>query len=487
MLKLVDTRNLTCSNTYSVTVKHRVIVSGLDWDPSKNYQSSGFTDYPILLSVQSGISAVSQSGASISLKRIFPKTINASVEQSSNLSTGGSSSQSNQTSTGSNSSNVNTFGVDISAGWFVDGPVATVGLNYSHSWENGTSKMTSVDNSTTSNRQTSSGNEMSVKDWSAYSTVQNFNGASAQYVGESIQWNWGQSYLWNIFDYNQTGSGSDILMPESVVANLLYYGAVNQGQVSNILLPPSDLSLNGLDFTMASEWQITFPAALTSPEQLSFEHEVSIIQASHRMTPPPSGAGSLVATLSAPHKNFLKPNQPLTLSEYALIPLSSNQSAGISFQSNLFDITPNGPESICQIRSRGNNLLAIGRGFAAPMSASFPANYQNAGATLTIAFKVADINTQYSLVLKHWIGQGSGEILLSCVVNKNQTMLNILDVEGQGSSNNISELDLRNFDMKSNNFHDYLVLGWNEIIITILPQNNSVFSEYVLLALSIEG
>jgi hypothetical protein len=131
--------------------------------------------------------------------------------------------------------------------------------------------------------------------------------------------------------------------------------------------------------------------------------------------------------------------------------------------------------------------LAIGRGFAAPMSASFPANYQNAGATLTIAFKVADINTQYSLVLKHWIGQGSGEILLSCVVNKNQTMLNILDVEGQGSSNNISELDLRNFDMKSNNFHDYLVLGWNEIIITILPQNNSVFSEYVLLALSIEG
>jgi hypothetical protein len=487
ILRVVNTKNLTCSNTYAVTVKHRIMINGINWDLSNNYQSGGFNNYPILLKVESGITAISQTGVSVNLNRVFPKTINASVEQSSNISTGDSKSKSNQISTGSNLSNINTFGVDISAGWFVTGPVASVGVNYSHSWENGTSKMSSVSQSNESNRQTSSGNEMSVKDWSAYSVVKNFSDTSTQYLGESIQWNWGQTYPWNIFDYNQIDSGSNILMPASVVADMVYYGSVSQGKEKNILLPPSDLSLYGLDFTMAAEWQVTFPAGLTSAEQLTFQHEVSITQASHSMTVPPTGAGSLVASLTPAYKNFFRQNQPLTLSEYALIPLSSNQNAGISFQSNLFDISPNGPASAFQIRSRGNNLRVTGSGFSAPMVARFSVNYQGPGAFLTISFKVADINTQYSLVLKHWKGQDSGNIVLSCSVNDNTTTFNIFDNEGQGSSNNTNELDLRNFDLKSANFHDYLVLGWNDIKVTIRPQDTSVSSEYVLLALSVEG
>jgi len=121
------------------------------------------------------------------------------------------------------------------------------------------------------------------------------------------------------------------------------------------------------------------------------------------------------------------------------------------------------------------------------MNAGFSAGYKGPGAMLNIAFKVADINTQYVLVLKHWKGQNSGNILLSCLVNGNQTTINVTDTEGQGSSNNVNQLDLRNFDLKSANFHDYLVLGWNEIVVTVMPQDNSAASEYVLLALSVEG
>ena len=490
ILKVVDTKNLTCSNTYSVTVKHRLLVSGLNWNPNNNYQSTGFNNYPVLVNVQSGITATSQPTSEVVLKRIFPKTINANIEQSTNTSTGSSSTQSNQTSSGSSSSNVNTFGVDLSAGWFVEGPVASVGVNYSHSWEHGTSQSSSLAHSNATNLQAASGNEMSVKDWSAYSSVQNFNNTSTAFVGEYIQWNWGQTYPWNIFDYNETASELNILMPESVVANMLYYGAASasSSQSSNILLPPSDLSLFGLDFTMAAEWLVTFPEKLTNIETLSFQHDISVAHASHSMLPPTGGEqASLVALFGRAYNNVFKQSQPLSLSEYALVPLSNNQTTGIGFQSNLFDISPNTPLTTFKIRSRGNDLMATGIGFSPVMSAVFPANYSGPVVSLTIAFKVVDINTQYAFVLKHWIGQNSGNIVLSCVINGNQTTINVTDQEGQGLLNNINQLDLRNFNLKSANFHDYLVLGWNEITITVMPQDKMIASEYVLLALSVEG
>lgn len=485
--KLLDTNNLRNANSYSVRVKHRVLVGGINWDPNKNYQAIGFINYPVMINVQSGITAISQKDAKISLKRIFPKTINANVEQSSNFSTGNSSSQSNQTTAGSSSANVNTFGVDISAGWFVDGPVATIGVNYSHSWENGTSRSSSVALSNASSQQSATGNEMSVKDWSAYSSVQNFNNSNNNFIGEFIQWNWGQTYPWSIFDYNVTGIGSDILLPDSVVANLLYYGSSNIAAESNILLPPSDLSLFGQDFTMASEWHVTFPKALTDIESLQFQHQVSVMHASHSMTVPSAGKAKLLATLKNGYNNVFNQDAPMLIGDYALVPLSEGQRSGIGFQGNLFDIAPVAPSTVFKIRSRGNDLLVTGTGFSPAMIASFPANYNGQGASLRVAFKVADLNAQYSFVLKHWKGQSSGNVGLTCTINGNKTEISVTDIEGQGSSNNTSQLDLRNFDLKSANFHDYLLPGWNEIAITVQPLEKALASEYVLLALAIEG
>src|SRR5436309_1253198 len=69
ILKLLDTKNLTVSNTYSVTVKHRLQVSGSGWEPGGNYQTAGFNNYPILVNVQSGIAQVSNSATEIILKK----------------------------------------------------------------------------------------------------------------------------------------------------------------------------------------------------------------------------------------------------------------------------------------------------------------------------------------------------------------------------------------------------------------------------------
>lgn len=486
-LKLLDTKNLTHSNAYSVTVKHRILVQGLNWQPGGSYQSTGFNKYPVMVNVESGIVNISDSKAEITLKKIFPKTINATVEQSSNVSTGDSKSQTNQTSSGSNSSNVNTFGVDLSGGWFVEGPVASVSLSYSHAWEQGKSRSNSVDHSSGTSQQSSSGNEMSVKDWAAYSSVQNMDDKSNIYMGEFVQWNWGQTFPWNVFQYNETGSESNILLPQSVVANLLYSGATNITS-SNILLPPSDLSLFGLDFTMASEWIVTFPGNITAIESLSFQHQVSVVQGSHSISgPDSSGAVSVIAGLTSAYNNILKQDTANVIGEYALSPLKGNQSTGIGFQSNLFDIAPSSPTTAFKIRSRNNDLLVTGTGFDSAMNATFPANYSGKGAAMTIAFKVADLSTEYSLLLKHWRAAASGNIVLTCTINGNQTIINVIDPEGQGSANNLSQMDLRNFDLRSANFHDYLVPGWNELTIGIMPAEKTVATTYSILALSMEG
>jgi len=492
IFKLVDTKNLTVSNTYSVTVKHRLQVGGSGWKPGGNYQTAGFNNYPILINVQSGITEVSNSGTQIILKKIFPKTINANVEQSTNLSTGSSSSQTNQTTSGSSSSNVNTFGVDLSLGFFDELPMGSFGVSYSHSWENSHSHSNTVGMANDTNRQATSGNEMSVKDWSAYSYIQNLDQTSNDFTGEYIQWNWGQTYPWNIFDYNEVGSGSNILLPEDVAARLLYYGPSDSGGTNNqnILLPPSDLSLFGLDFTMAAEWLVTFPESLTAFEALSFQHNITVVQATHLMTPPSgNGQATLVTSLTAGYNNTMAQTTPMDLGQYALLPLleGDRKGLGISFQKNLFDIPPVNAATNFKIRTRGNDLLVTGQGFGSVMSAAFQAGYTGTGATLNIGFKVADVTTQYALILKHWIGAGSGNVVLTCNVNGNQTVINVVDQEGQGSLNNINQLDLRNYDLRSANFHDYLVPGWNVVTITITPLNPAVAAEYIISALSLEG
>lgn len=492
IMKISNTKNLTLSNTYSIIVTHRVKIGGSGWKPNIDYQSKGFLNYPILMNVESGIVNVSNSKTDILLKRVFPKTINANVEESSNSSSDKGLTTTNQTSSGSSSSNVNTFGIDLSFGFFGLDPTGSIGLDYSHSWENSHSRSAAMGHANTKNFQATSGNEMSVKDWSAFSSIKTTSELSDNYQGEFIQWNWGQTYPWNIFEYKHKETASMIELPEDVVDRMLYTNCSKIGSEKdpkNILLPPSDLSLFGIDFTMAAEWELTFPDNLVSIESLTFGHNIGVQLASHSKEPNSEGCDTLSATLLPESLTPINMKEPIDIGEYALVPLLEGQriGSGIGFQKNLFDISPIQSTSTFKIRSRGNDILVTGNGFNSVMTAKFETNYTGSGSTLNIAFKVADERTQYALILKHWKGSSGGDVVLTCNINNNKTVINVTDNEGQGSSNNIDQLELRNFDLTSINFHDYLVRGWNEVKINILPLDNTDSSEYTISALSVEG
>ena len=67
---------------------------------------------------------------------------------------------------------------------------------------------------------------------------------------------------------------------------------------------------------------------------------------------------------------------------------------------------------------------------------------------------------------------GSGGCQLSFVFNDNanHTILRtITDKEGEGGTNNLLELNMRNKDFASIDYHDYLQLGLNTVDIAIVP------------------
>ncbi len=489
-LKLPNPRNLTTSNTYSVNVKHRIMIQGPGWSRSNNNQEEGFRDYPIMLGVQTGIKEISDDNCKIELKKVFPKTINATVQQTSNQSDGTNKTQINHNSSGSSTSNVNTFGVQISGGVFGVIPTASLGLDYSHSWESGSSRSRTTGYDDSRNHQVVYGDEMSVKDWSAFSSVTNFDGANNNdFTGEVVGWDWGQTYPWNIFSFNEVGSGTDIVLPEDVVSRLLYFGETDDGTNKNILQPPSELSVFGLDFTMVAEWEVTFPESITSVEKIGFKHTVLVLHGSHLKTESsPTEKARLTASLSQGKENEFEQDSAVDLGKYALVPILIEELSGgaIGFKSHLFDIVPRDGK-LFKILSKRNNLLVTGSGFKDVMSANFESGYAGSGAKLNVSFKVADLKTEYALVFHHWIGPDSGNVVLTCLVNNDwKTTINVDDIEGDGGSNNIDQIDLRNFNLKSVNFHDYLVIGMNTVEITIMPADSTVASEYIISALGIE-
>lgn len=490
-LKTPNPKNLITSNTFTVNVKHRIIIEGSGWNRSQRNQEEGFRHYPIMLGVQTGIKEISDANSKILLTKVFPKTINASVRQTSNQSDGTNKTQINHSSSGSSTSNVNTFGVQISGGMFGPVPTGSLGLDYSHSWENGSSRSSTTGRDDSRNHQAVSGEEMSVKDWSAFCAATNFDDkANSGFEGQVVTWDWGQTYPWNVFDFNENGSGSSIVLPEDVVSRLLYFGVTDDGSEKNILQPPSELSVFGLDFTMVAEWQITFPESISAIEKLAFKHKVSILHGSHYMTiSKPTEKGTLTANLSQGKENEFEQSDAVDMGKYALVPILTEELNGgaIGFKEHLFDIAPKEGKGF-KILSKRNNLLVTGSGFTSVMSANFEVGYAGSGAALTISFKIVDLKIEYSLVFHHWKGVGSGNIVLKCKVNNDwETIINVDDVEGDGGSNNIDQIELRNFELKSVNFHDYLILGMNTIKVSIIPADNTLASEYIISALGIEG
>jgi hypothetical protein len=316
---------------------------------------------------------------------------------------------------------------------------------------------------------------MSVKDWACYSYLDS---------GHSLTWVWGQEYPWNVLQYRPTAG----TLPDFVAA-LLIFGHADKDPV---LLPPSELSQFGLDFTMKSLWVIT-PA----DGRATITQTVDYYTATQKLD-----TTNLTCSISdgAQFKTDLGTvAAPLDLCLYGLDPIGADQqgSAIIGFTRRQFLVPPpEGPAAGAapvppapparpatdpvkfRALSASNNLLiddtttypsASSAGFSASDTALTAMVTDDCPLTMRVSFKVTDTDQVYKLFLKHWKLAGR-DVRLDIVVNGEQgsdIAVYVTAAEAEGGEGNLSTITLRDLNYGSVDYHDYLQLGLNTIDITL--------------------
>jgi hypothetical protein len=466
--RYLDVRNLGNVDAYMVALHHRLVIPNATAFQPGPQSATAYSGYPALIT--NNVQLKVAGGGSVLLRDFFPRTLNSAVSTSATTSAGGSTSTSNQATSGSSTSNTNSFGVQLSGGMFMDLPVFNVGVDYQHVWESGSSSSTATGSGTGRQTGAAQAATMSIKDWSAY--------GFADVANQLPSWIWGQSYPWDAIQDN-FGSNTNITLPDYVQSRLL--ASATPGAAPSFVLPPSQLSQFGVDFTMMATWLIAFPNGVSASEAITFTHTTACYRGGHALN------GSAVsATLDNNSTALIAgySSSALDMSGYALQPVrnaAADNGAAIGFTSNPFTIAPATPATKFKIVSPSNNLQVTGTGFDPAMTADF-----STAPALTVTFKVVDRSSQLALLMMHWIGASSEPVKLTVTVNQSPPITLFVDAaEGQGGQNNVSAIELRNTDFTSINYHDYLVPGLNTVTIAIAPTGPAASSAYTLFALAL--
>lgn len=483
--KLRNLEKFKDTNSFIVSVTHNIDIPGIGFSPNEK-KIERFSDYPVLLKVNTAITELTNN-ASAQIMKIFPKTLNSSVETVSNNSTNASKSQNIEHSSGSTNSNVNTFGVGVSANYQqAFGWGGSVSANYSHSWGHSDTVSDSTGHSNQNSVASANSSEMSIKDWSSYGYLKNNTGNTGRIIGENPEWIWSQSYPWDVIQFHDLvideQGNTTVNIPALIQDRILMFN-----ENKPILLPPSLLSLFGINFIMKADWIIKFPDVITDLEKIQFSHTVTLFKASHYFSSNNENA-KLVTTLNSEAEANTQAfsSDIINMGKSALIPIfgTNNNSTVIGFRDHLFDIAPTSNNCKFKIISADNRLMVTGNGFDEIMTTGF--TNEDKSAKLIATFKLNDINNIYSLIIHHWLGPKSGKVILTCKINDAWTEeLTVDSEEGMGGKNNLSQIDLRDFDLKSVNFHDYLKIGINTVEITVKPVSTEGSYEYCLSALGI--
>ncbi len=133
-----------------------------------------------------------------------------------------------------------------------------------------------------------------------------------------------------------------------------------------------------------------------------------------------------------------------------------------------------------------NNLLAWGSGFdqASPLQTSFAVDNM---ASVTVQFKITDLTVDYALYLKNWVAPGTGCSLLLEINGTTTLNRDVSSTQGQGGDNNVTQIVLRNRDVTSPDYHDYLVLGLNTVVIQVTQNATTPVSPYYVLQAVVLG
>jgi len=156
-------------------------------------------------------------------------------------------------------------------------------------------------------QQSGLADSMSLKTWGAYASINTEN--------TGVSWAWGQEYPWNIFYFNAQGSNptGDINLPDYVVDRMYN---------EPFVLPPSDLSLFGLDFISVARWIITSPEPEAFGDKMKFDTDLSVYLASHGLVPSTSGGKStFLASLNLDPDTATHRSKTLNLTLLGLVPI----------------------------------------------------------------------------------------------------------------------------------------------------------------------
>ena len=458
--RYTDLRNLCDALKYRVLCTQRIIIPNASQFALGPQDISGFNEYPAAVSNTITVKNTSD-GLAADLLNYAPRTVNAAVMTSNSNSTANTQSNSIQHSSGSSTSQSNSFGVSANLGFFGYIPVGGASVSHDHTSASGRYSGSATGAQSGGETQSQDSTSMSIKDWGCYSYLDPSN--------SSPTWVWGQEYPWNVIQYNNANtenpSSSDaILLPNFVQALLCD---------ANQALPPSQLSLFGIDFTMKALWDTT----PDSSGGITVTHTINYSTATHTF----SSANKVNASIATPvSASYTSPNLDLTL--LGLDPIangSAKNGAAMGFIPSKFMVAPAAGAPF-KILSDANNLQVTGAGFDAPMTTTF-----SAAVILTIQFKVVDDETQFALFMKHWKTTSVG-CSLSFVINgdtQHPVVRHVDAGEGGGGEDNLTTITLRNRDYTSIDYHDYLVKGLNTVEVTITPDGAN--AGYLLRALAI--
>jgi hypothetical protein len=321
---------------------------------------------------------------------------------------------------------------------------------------------------------------MSVKDWAVYAQLDKANA--------TVTWLWGQEYPWNVLQYysaSAEGAGTYVDLPKHVTERLLYETPSGVKR----LIPPSQLSLHGVNFCATAQWLVRVGEGTSLDEVLTPAHRLKYFTATHLLE-----GGACKAKLHDEGTPF-EPESP----ELNLVLLGLDPLIGTGLGNGA--VTGFSPQEVIgrgaalerfRAISSANNIYVTGTGFTVPSKQDelLRARLQKAApAKMEIQFKVVDLERPLALYLKHWKASDRGCVLRIDVNGGGRQIVRTVNAFDNGDgSNNVATVILLQKDYTTEGFFNYLHLGLNKITISFEPEEGGSSSqdcEYVLRAVAI--
>jgi len=462
----IDVRDLDTTKKYMINCTQKIMIPNKDSDKISTYDQSSFADYPALLMNKVSLDGVDSSSTNVPLdecvlRNYTPRALNTGISGEDFESTGSVSTQKRHI--GSSTSQANDFAfsenIDIATGQQSSVVDATGELH---------------------NSPASVSDWMSIKDWGGYTTIDQDN--------QSPTWVWGQEYPWNVIQFRSDGS-STVKLPNYTQSRLLL------DSTNDLVAPPAELAQFGINFVSKASWIVKLS---NSQDKVQFTHDLNYAQCSHSAT---GGVLSVAYDVIFDQESqvaddkFSVTSDLLDLPLLALDPIEnygSRSGAVIGFIEKRFTHYQPAPGSDFEIASNSNNLLLRGKGFPKDpnLKTGLSTDFSDGVVEVDVYFKITDPIADFALVIKSW-KTTDVDIDLEMVFNgdiANSVTKQIDSKEGEGAENNLLSVGMRNKDYTSLDYHDYLKMGLNHVLIKITPATPSPpAAGYMMRALAISS